>query len=229
MIVGNGLLAHGLQSRFPRRNDLILFASGVSNSGEIRQSAFAREAALFRSVVELNPGRTPIYFSSCAYRDEDTHVTPYIRHKRQMEACVANAGGFTFRLPQIAGHSGNPGTLLNFLLRKIQNDETVPVWTMAERNVIDIEDMTFLLERLLEELGTHPPPAPVDVASLLTLRMPDLVTRFAHALGAEPRMQPVTRGSSLDVNLSSVERIARQSGLALDGDYLERTVNKYYG
>ena len=73
MIVGNGLIANLF-----RENDsenVVFFASGVSNSLETDKSAFLREENLLRKTLEENPEKIFIYFSTVSY----THLDVYKR------------------------------------------------------------------------------------------------------------------------------------------------------
>ena len=64
MIVGKGLIA----SLFTDvdQEDIVFFASGVSNSLETDKSAFLREENLIRKTIKENPNKIFIYFSTCS-------------------------------------------------------------------------------------------------------------------------------------------------------------------
>ncbi|MCU7543226.1 hypothetical protein [Riemerella anatipestifer] len=60
MIVGKGLVA----SLFTNvdREDIIFFASGVSNSLEVRMEEFVREENLVRETIANHPDKIMVYF-----------------------------------------------------------------------------------------------------------------------------------------------------------------------
>ena len=64
MIVGNGLIANLFKNE--DRENVVFFASGVSNSLETEKSAFLREENLLRKTLEENPEKIFIYFSTCS-------------------------------------------------------------------------------------------------------------------------------------------------------------------
>ena len=105
MIIGNGDIA----SMLPDRPDLLFFCSGVSNSGETRESEFLRELTLLRSYPNVHL----VYFSSLCVFYLDT---PYARHKRAMETLIKRHWQrYTIlRLGNITWGT-NPHTLINFL------------------------------------------------------------------------------------------------------------------
>ena len=61
MIVGDGLIANKL--KFIDSEDIIIFASGVSNSNENNESEFERERELLSTFIGYD--KKLIYFSSC--------------------------------------------------------------------------------------------------------------------------------------------------------------------
>lgn len=105
MIIGNGDVAKVL----PDRDDLIFFASGVSNSKETRTSEFTREKDLLFEQVDKN---LPIvYFSSLSIFYADT---PYTRHKRKMEQYVKMFPHWTIIRIGNIDWGTNPHTIINF-------------------------------------------------------------------------------------------------------------------
>lgn len=114
MIVGHGDIA----SVLPNRDDLLFFASGVSNSQEMRQSEYQREMKLLISLPQYSH---VVYFSSLSVFYSDTR---YTIHKRRMEDLVK---GYFFpstilRIGNIAWGT-NPHTLINFISNKIRTRE----------------------------------------------------------------------------------------------------------
>lgn len=106
MIVGNGDIASVLTPKA----GVIYFASGVSNSNEIRESEFERE---YQLLIRQNSTSRIVYFSTLSIYYKDT---PYTRHKKRMEGavktnfrkyCIVRLGNITW--------GKNPNTLLNFL------------------------------------------------------------------------------------------------------------------
>lgn len=141
MVVGNGLLS-SIFKEYKNSDELIIFASGVSNSSEKREFEFQREKSKLFEVIKKNPKMILIYFSTCAFYDNYFDESPYLNHKREMEEwIIANVQNFyIFRIPQIIG-SKNINQLLGFLDNKIKNEEKFVLFDI-ERNLIDFE---FLL------------------------------------------------------------------------------------
>jgi hypothetical protein len=105
-LVGRGDIA----SVLPERDDLLFFASGVSNSGETRESEYERE---FDLLLEQPRTAHIVYFSSLAVFYSHTR---YAQHKRDMEALVRQSFPFytIIRIGNITWGT-NPYTLINYL------------------------------------------------------------------------------------------------------------------
>ena len=106
MIVGSGDIA----SVLPNRDDLLFFASGVSNSQCTDEKEYDREVRLLMSQDDR---AHIVYFSSLGVMWSDTR---YFQHKRYMEALVQeNFPVYTIvRLGNI-DFGTNPNTLINYL------------------------------------------------------------------------------------------------------------------
>lgn len=117
-IIGDGDIAKVLKDR----RGWTWFASGVSNSRELRETEYQRE---FKLLMSQNKTKHLVYFSSLAIFYSDTR---YTRHKRQMEEVVkANFPHYTIvRLGNISWGK-NPYTLINFFRDKLERGEEIEV------------------------------------------------------------------------------------------------------
>ena len=99
MIIGNGLIASAFKLTLSENSDVIVFASGVSNSGEARSEAFLRERKLL--VEALKYKKYILYFSTCSMHDLFLKDTPYVTHKMEMESLVRTASEYSIELLSI--------------------------------------------------------------------------------------------------------------------------------
>src|SRR3990167_4253480 len=106
MKIGNGDVSGVL----PNREDLLFFASGVSNSRETRESEYERERHL---LLEQDKTKHIVYFSYLAIFYSNTR---YTKHKKTMELLVKTCfENYTIiRLGNIVWGT-NPHTLINYL------------------------------------------------------------------------------------------------------------------
>jgi len=226
MIVGNGLLAKAFRSKFENVQAVTIFASGVSNSSEIREAEFRRERTLLQDTIDRNKGSI-VYFSTCSVSDADRQSTPYVKHKMAAERLIGTqTGGIVFRLPQVVGRTDNPYTLTNFLARKILRNEPFTIWDKAIRTLIDVDDVALIGTALIERgsIGKT-----IDLCPPFSLTMLELVKIMELVLARPGRYKMVARGGGSHSDASRTSQIAAELGIDFSHDYVERVLRKYYG
>jgi nucleoside-diphosphate-sugar epimerase len=228
MIVGSGLLASALAHRYALDEDVLVFASGVSNSGETRVSEFQREANLLHATARNYSRKHFVYFSTCSIDDPDRLASPYVRHKIEMESCVELFPSYSiFRLPQVVGTTENTHTLTNFLYKKIVSGEPFTVWSGAWRYLIDVADVALIAEAMIGSQDYRA--RPVNIASSHPIKMPELVKIFERVLQRDAACQSVVRGENYVIDVRDTQQIVNSCGIEFDSGYVERTIGKYYG
>jgi len=133
MIVGNGDLASVLTDR----EDRIYFASGVSNSQEIRESQYVREINL---LLKQDRRKHLVYFSSlCIFYSN----TKYAKHKMEMEKLIKRTfKSYTImRLGNITW-GVNPHTLINFMRNSFKERKTFTIKD-EYRYIIDKDEFLY--------------------------------------------------------------------------------------
>ena len=137
-IVGHGDIASVLTDR----DDITYFASGVSNSREIRELEYEREANL---LLSQDREKRLVYFSSLSIFYSQT---PYALHKRYMESLVR--GNFDkwniMRMGNITW-GNNPHTLINFIRSQIRNREVVNVQDVY-RYILDKDEFLYWMNMI---------------------------------------------------------------------------------
>lgn len=140
MIIGKGDIAKVLKDK----KGFLYFASGVSNSGETRESEYKREKDL---LLKQNKKLHVVYFSSLAVFCLQNR---YVRHKIEMEELIKkNFKHYTImRLGNITWGK-NPNTLINFLRNRIKKKlklEIQPVY----RYIIDKKEFLHWIDLIPE-------------------------------------------------------------------------------
>lgn len=146
MIIGNGLIAKSLKNI--DTEDLLYFASGVSNSLETRNSEFEREFSLLKNNVTLHKENKLFYFSTLSVNDLSKQQSPYVLHKLEIENFIKQhcKNYIILRIGNIVGNGGNPNTLFNFLKSQIIQGNHFMLHQKARRLLLDIDDITEFLE-----------------------------------------------------------------------------------
>lgn len=149
MVVGNGLLARAFE-HYKDDDQVIIFASGVSNSKETREEEYDREHELIKTMPK---DKLLIYFSTCSVYDPTNQKSRYVRHKMHMERMVQwqSARNIIFRLPNVVGPTDNPHTFFNYFKNKILSGDELSVQLLASRHLIDIKDVSDLCTLIIEK------------------------------------------------------------------------------
>ncbi len=226
MIIGNGLVASAFATHFDDDKDVIVFASGVSNSRENRAEEFLREDQMLRKCLLL--GKFVIYFSTCSVDDPSLRDTPYVNHKKQMELLVSGTEKYAiFRLPQVVGNTPNPNTLTNYLYQKISSGATFELWRHARRNLIDVDDVATIVTYLVRSALTHQ--VTENIVSPFSISMPQLVRDFELVLGVTANYSVVDAGGTYPIDSGLAIEVAHRSGVNFDECYIQKIIRKYYG
>ena len=225
MIVGSGMLANAFH---PFQDDLhgyLIFASGVSNSGETRNTEFEREHELLKSHVSSN---IPIiYFSTCSIYDSNSMNSDYVQHKLRMENLVKSSSGFyIFRLPQVVGKTINPYTLVNYLYNKIINDDVFELWDESTRNLIDVDDVAIFVNYFIHhEIGLN---TITNIACPFSVSVKYIVNCLEKTLGHQARYNIVESKSDYKINTELVSSYSERVGAIFDDTYIDKIMSKYY-
>lgn len=150
MVIGNGMLAQKF-AKYKSDLDIIIFASGVSNSLEKNSLEYLREAELLENIVTQNKDAVLVYFSSCSMYDPSAKETKYVLHKIALENFIQkNVKKYLiFRISQIVGNTTN-NTLINYLIKSIKAKNRIAIWKNSMRNLIDIDDVYSIVSYILD-------------------------------------------------------------------------------
>ena len=231
MIIGSGLVARA----FAEHRDALarvracVYAAGVSNSSCTDVREFERERDRLRTAM-ADPGSDHlfVYFSTCSITDPAAQASAYVCHKLAMERLVAERARYlVLRLPQLAGPTPNPHTLLNYLYARIIRSERFTIWRGARRNIIDIDDVVRIaLDLMLVEGAEN---EIIDVANTRSSDVFDIVEALQTTLGHRAIFDIIDKGADYSIDTTRIEASLQRCGIAFPADYLQRTIRKYYG
>jgi len=227
MIVGSGLMASAFAPVYSAGCDTWIYAAGVSNSSCADEREFARERRRLEAALsDAGPEPTVVYFGTCSVLDPEMADSAYVRHKRAMEALVrARRRHLILRLPQVAGRSPNPHTLLNYLHSRVTRSERFVVWKRARRHVVDVADVVALARARLD---AGPAADTIHLAPEPSHPVTEIVAAFERLTGKRALYDLLDRGSAFIVDAAPIARLLGPAGVDFGGDYLYRTLRRYY-
>jgi nucleoside-diphosphate-sugar epimerase len=227
VIYGSGLVATAMR-RASLEEDAVIYAAGVSNSACTDEVEFDRERSRLLQAIDIHSqSNFFLYFSTCSIDDPSNMKSHYVQHKLAMEAIVRQHSGFlVLRLPQVAGRTPNPHTLLNFLHARIARSEKFEVWRNAARNILDIEDIVSIVRVLVaDERASR---EVINIANLESHTILDIVASMERTVGKKAVLEIKDRGSEYKINCDRIKAAIAAAGLDLGANYLDRVLNKYY-
>jgi nucleoside-diphosphate-sugar epimerase len=226
MIVGSGMLALAFAPFFSDSTEYCVYAAGVSNSNCSDQREFDRERDRLTNAMEQHRlVDLFLYFGTCSANGSLN--SPYVQHKIKMEKIVAEHPQYLIlRLPQAAGKTENPHTLLNYIFTRIIRSERFQIWKNARRNIIDVDDVARIAVGLALEEGVRR--ECINVANFSDYSMRDVVDKIEKVVGKKPIFDSLDKGSTYPIDTERIERVARRCGVDFGPDYLEFVIRKYY-
>jgi len=228
MIIGSGLLAQGFAQVLSLSQNVCIYAAGVSNSNCIDSFEFERECQRLTDALEHAVHVDAfVYFGTCSVADPEAINTPYVQHKLAMERIVQNhPKNMILRLPQVAGKTPNPHTLLNFLYGRISRSERFNLWSKAKRNIIDVADVVVIVQQLIANNATRN--VTLNIANAINYSMLDIVDTMEQIVGKTAVFNKVERGSDYFIDITSITPMLENAGIKFDDNYLQKVIKKYY-
>lgn len=227
-IVGSGLIARAFAPHADALPNVCVYAAGVSNSSCTDPREFDREhERLKTAMAKLPDGALLLYFSTCSIGDPALQDSHYVLHKRAMEQVVAQRPRhLIFRLPQLAGRTPNPHTLLNYLHARIVRSERFAIFSKAQRNIIDVDDVARIAIALMREGACA---EAINVACSHNYAIGDIVHCMEDILGHAAIFDIIDAGAGYVIDTRRISEASSRCGISFSPDYLRRTLDKYYG
>ena len=215
-------------SAFAADAGVIIFASGVSDSTETRESAFARERDLLQRTRDEHSGALLVYFGPCSVNDADRRDTPYVQHKLEMDSLLKESPGpwMVLRLPLAIGPGHRGNTLANYLHGRIVRGEPFEVWAGSTRYPIDVEDAFRIASRLIADRSMWRKTINIALRAFPVLAFVRILEDIA---GRKAAYTLVQRGRHYELQCPEVARLAGELRLDLGEGYLDRVLRKYFG
>ena len=229
MIVGSGLLATSFSPAYAGSAEVMIYAAGVSNSSCTDPREFERERVRVTASLEASRDcNTFVYFSTCSILDPELADKPYVSHKDAMEQLVKDHAGYLIlRLPQLAGRSANPHTLLNYLYARISRSERFSIWGNAARNIIDVDDVVKIARYLIDETKLRCDT--VNIANIHNYPIKDIVSMMERVCGKNAIYDAIERGASFPIDVQRIEPLLPEAHVEFCSSYLWHVLRKYYG
>lgn len=219
MIIGKGLMSSAFENI--QLSDYIIFASGVSDSTEIKCSEFKREKDLLSYYLENFKDKTLVYFNSLLTLSNID--TPYFNHKRDITDLIKKYDNYKiYNVPQILGNIGNKNNLVNYLIHSLKEKKFITIQKDTYRSIIDVGD---LKDVVLKTLETNYKIFNISHIELLTVM--DILKIISNIYNIEPNYIEIENGVSTNIeNDEIIDEILKELNIEKDG-YTKKIIEKY--
>ena len=225
MVVGNGLIAKQFK-KYNNNDDVIIFASGVSNSKETNAEAFEQEFNLIKSY--LSKESLFVYFSTCSIYDNSLIESNYVKHKLQVEDFIkANFERFLIlRLPNMVGLTKNPHTFFNYFFNSINNGDSILIQKNAVRYFMDVEDLSIILDMIIEDNVMINQLINISYRNAITI--PEAVSLFEEELNKKANVSLISSGNNYVVPDEYFYTLySKVNSINVTDDYTRNCFRKY--
>lgn len=225
MIVGNGLIAKNFQN-FDIKN-VVIFASGVSNSLETSKESFLREEMLVENTINEHPNSLFVYFSTCSVYDSSKTTSQYVNHKLYIENLIKEktTKHLILRVSNAIGNGGNPNLLLNYLFRSAINKEEILIQKNAKRNLIDVDDLRNITESIINRKIFN---TTINIAYLYNFSIIDIVSALEKFTKLPLQLKFEDSGQEYNINLDYAKDYFIEQNKLNKELYLENLFHRYY-
>ena len=142
-IIGSGFIASSFKkyTNFIKKNNIIIYAAGISNSLEVQKKKLDLETSRLKKFMQYNKKKL-VYISTYSVNDNSRKNKLYVKNKIKIEKIIKNNNSeyIIIRLPEIIGKSKNPNTLTNFFYNNLIKNKPFKVFKNSRRNLLDIDD-----------------------------------------------------------------------------------------
>jgi nucleoside-diphosphate-sugar epimerase len=227
MVVGNGMMAQRFLS-FKSDENVLIFASGVSNSKETNIENFEREKRVIFEAIAKSTTKKFVYFSTCSIYDPSEKDSLYVKHKLECEQIIKeNCKDYLiFRVSNVVGKTENKNTIISYLVSKIKNKEPFQLWKNSVRNIIDIDD---LLPFVSHKIQTVKGAETCIIANPFQYPVTEIVAKIEQVLNKKAIFELIDKGSIFEIPLKSEDKFILEKGVDFTIEpYLSKILNKYF-
>ncbi len=227
MVIGNGMIAKRF-SKYADDKNIVVFASGVSNSAGATGADYEREEILLQQVIEQHPGSTLIYFSTCSIYDPSLRQSLYVLHKLKMEQLIKKnvPAHIIFRVSNPVGVTQNGHTVLNYFIQHIKTQQHFTIWQYASRNLIDIDDMYKICDYIINNNQSYN--STINIANPVNYPVINIIEAIENHFGKKGNYLLAEKGNSPLIDTTDIQLLFSKLHIEFNQHYLPALLQKYF-
>tara|TARA_B100001250_G_scaffold255551_1_gene219958 strand:+ start:371 stop:1111 length:741 start_codon:yes stop_codon:yes gene_type:complete len=228
VVIGAGFIAKNFFNTF-RKENILIFASGVSNSKTNNKKNFIREFKKLKKIRKKYSNKKIIYFSTCSISDKSRNKNAYQLHKKKVEKFIKKnfIRYLIFRLPEVIGKNKNKYTLTNFIYNRIISKKNIYTSNTVFRNILDIDDIKKVVIYYIKKKINK---KTIIIANLKMYSGLYIVKTFEKILNKKAKiiLDNKLKNKTFNLNVSGLKNIYKVLNIKINNKYLPNKIRKYY-
>lgn len=231
MIIGKGLIASAFKEEAEYKklsNQVLIFASGVSNSTETNPLEFKRESELLeKTILKVERNQKLVYFSTMSVYDPSLHNSMYVEHKRQLEEIIKNSilNHLIIRTSNVVGHGGNRNTLINYFLKNVEEERHINIWRHATRNILGVSHLVKIVLDMVKEDKK----GVTDIYYPHTYSALEILHTIAQYINKKPIYSLIDKGADyIPLPSEDLVKYFERNNIVIRLDYLKQVLQEYW-
>lgn len=227
MVIGNGLMARRFEE-YARVNNIVIFASGVSNSNTAKLVEFQREEDLLRLILAEYKNELIVYFSSCDVVNNHLKHLKYYQHKLNLENIITKKSKnyIIFRLPQVVGRGGNDRNFLNYFVHNIRDQLKFEAYIDTKKNLLDLDDVYKICDYMLSNrIGVN---QIINVVNKEYFYVTDIIKTIEDVFNIKAIVERQNVDLGWHYNSDISNEIIKASDVRFNQNYIREILLKYY-
>ena len=227
MIIGSGMIAKRF-GKYADNQQVLVFASGVSNSVSKVADDYKREEQLLQNALRDHPEKMLVYFSTCSIYDPSLQQSVYVKHKLQMEDLIqSHASSYIiFRVSNPVGFTENRHTVLNYFATHIKEQKHFSLWQYASRNLVDMDDVFTICDHIIQNGGQRN--SILNIANPVNYPVASIIQALENHFSIKGNYSLEKKGNSPLIDTTAIQSLFGLLQIEFNNNYLEALLQKYF-
>lgn len=209
-------------------DEIVIFASGVSDSSNVKPGAFLREINLLNKTIASQKGKLLVYFSTCSIYDPSMNNSAYVQHKLKVEELIEKhqSSFIIFRLSNPIGNTQNTHTIVNYFINSILNKKKIEVWKNASRNIIDMDHVYLACKEIIQ--SKQYVNSIINIANPKNYPVNFILETIENYFNTKGKYIIQDKGAGPLIDIANVQPIFTKFNINFDEHYLPVLLQKYF-
>jgi len=224
MVVGNDAIALRF-SEYKIQNKYLFFSDGVLEHSRNENTILKEQQTLLKELIQKNPEKTIIYFSSCTLQNKALHENIFCAHKLRMEETVTSLSKefVIFRLPETTAYE--TGSLFHKIGEAIRMRKEVKFKVPENINLTDPDEIYIAVSQcILEESLRN---KTINIANPHLISVSEIVKLFEKFFLKKSRCQFTFQKNKYHADLREIQELFQKRKILFEPETAKIALDKY--